>query len=223
MTESRQDMVYSLKLPVVVDASTVPVQIGIPGQSGWQSIASSKEQALEGLFSSFEKVLADTKMDLSKIDSIFFCEGPGSTLGLRIAAAFVRTILWSNSNNSPFSFYYNALDLASYLAPSKHCIIQAPFRMGLRFVRKPTLGDEESIKDILPEDEAIENYPESFHLPDMRKRCRPIPAEQILSYDISKINGLKELLPISRICKKILPYNPKAPEFKKWNPQTFGK
>ena len=61
-------MVYSLKLPVVVDASTVPVQIGIPSPSGWQSIASSKEQALEGLFSSFEKVLSDTKMDLSKIN-----------------------------------------------------------------------------------------------------------------------------------------------------------
>ena len=72
-----------------------PIQVGIPSASDWQVLHRVEAQALEGLFSATEKVLNDCGIEISKIKQVYFCEGPGSTLGLRLAAAFVRTLKWS--------------------------------------------------------------------------------------------------------------------------------
>ena len=42
-----------------VDASTSPIQVGIPSASDWQVLHRVEAQALEGLFSATEKVLND--------------------------------------------------------------------------------------------------------------------------------------------------------------------
>ena len=208
-------------ISLVVDASTSPVQVGIPSASDWQVLHRVEAQALEGLFSATEKVLQDSGYEISKIKQVYFCEGPGSTLGLRLAAAFVRTLRWSH-NSSDFEVYaYNALDLASILAPQKNAVVQAPFRVGFRFVRISHIEPIKSEKKIIPEDEALNEYPDSYHLPDLRKRSKPVDPEKTLDYDLSLIKGLDDLKTISKPCPDILPYNPKAPEFKKWTPRPL--
>ena len=207
---------------LAVDASTSPIQVGIPSTSDWQVLHRVEAQALEGLFSATEKVLNDCGIKISKIKQVYFCEGPGSTLGLRLAAAFVRTLKWSQKSSGFKVFAYNALDLASILAPQKNAIIQAPFRVGFRFVRIPHIEAIKSEKKIIPEDEALAEYPNSYHLPDLRKRSKPVDPEKTLDYDLSLISGLDDLKTISKPCPDILPYNPKAPEFKKWTPRTLA-
>lgn len=221
MVETVQPRSLDKSISLVVDASTTPVQIGIPASVSWDAIIATDEQALEGLFSATEKVLDEAKRKISEINTVFYCEGPGSTLSLRIAAAFVRTLKWNNED-SFFSVYsYNALDLASILSPSPEHTIQAPFRIGLRFVRIPNPNPLLSEKKIIPEDEAFEQYPSSFHLPDIRKRSKPVDSGRILSYDLSKIKGLADLSSISKPCPKATPYNPQAPVFKKWTPHIL--
>jgi hypothetical protein len=95
--------------------------------------------------------------------------------------------------------------------------------MGLRFVRIPHKDPRKSEKKIMPEEEALAQYPSSYHLPDIRKRSKPVSPKQTLAYDLSRINGLADLLPISSPCPEILPYNPKAPVFRKWSPQVLLK
>ncbi len=209
--------------PLAVDASTSPVQIGIPEPTGWHCFAKVNEQALEGIFSATEKVLKESKKEVSQINTLYYCEGPGSTLGLRLAAAFVRTLKWSYDYDDFEIFAYNALDLASLLIPKANSVIQAPFRMGFRFVRIPHLCAKEAEKRIVPQDEAFSKYPDSFHLPDIRRRSKPVSPEKTLSYDLSKVKGLAGLNLISKPCSCILPYNPKPPEFKKWTPPQLGK
>ena len=209
--------------PLVVDASTNYVQVGIPEAEGWQCLARVEEQALEGLFLATEKILQDSKKEISQVSSVYYCEGPGSTLGLRLAAAFVRTIKWSHAHADFEVFTYNALDLASLLVSPKNSVIQAPFRVGFRFVRIPNSNPLEAEKKIVPQDEAFAKYPDSFHLPDIRKRATPVLPEQTINYDLFAINGLADLNLISKPCSSILPYNPKAPEFKKWTPRQLGK
>ena len=51
--------------PLVVDASTNYVHVGIPDAEGWQCLARVEEQALEGLFLATEKILQDSKKDFS--------------------------------------------------------------------------------------------------------------------------------------------------------------
>ena len=206
---------------LVVDASTSPVQVGIPALNSWKALHQVESQALEGLFSATGKVLEISDYKISNINCVYFCEGPGSTLGLRLAAAFVRTIRWSQKSSDFKVFSYNALDLASILAPQKNAIIQAPFRVGLRFVRISNIESKNSEKKIIPEDEALREYPNSYHLPDPRKRSKPVDPEKTLVYDLSLIEGLNHLKIISKPCTDILPYNPKAPKFKKWTPRNF--
>ena len=209
--------------PLAVDASTSPLQVGIPQPSSWHCLVKVNEHALEGIFSATEKVLKDSKKKLSQINSLYYCEGPGSTLGLRLAAAFVRTLKWSYDYDDFEVFSYNSLDLASLLIPKANSVIQAPFRMGFRFVRIPHLIPLEAEKRIVTKDEAFSKYPDSFHLPDIRRRSTPVSPEKTLSYDLSKIKGLAGLNLISKHCSTILPYNPKAPEYKKWTPRQLGK
>ena len=206
---------------LVVDTSTSPVQVGIPALNSWKALHQVESQALEGLFSATGKVLEISGYKISNINCVYFCEGPGSTLGLRLAAAFVRTIRWSQKSSDFKVFSYNALDLASILAPQKNAIIQAPFRVGLRFVRISNIEPKNSEKKIIPEDEALREYPNSYHLPDPRKRSKPVDPEKTLVYDLSLIEGLNHLKIISKPCTDILPYNPKAPKFKKWTPRNF--
>ena len=206
---------------LVVDASTSPVQVGIPALNSWKALHQVESQALEGLFSATGRVLEISGYKISNINCVYFCEGPGSTLGLRLAAAFVRTIRWSQKSSEFKVFSYNALDLASILAPQKNAIIQAPFRVGLRFVRISNIESKNSEKKIIPEDEALREYPNSYHLPDPRKRSKPVDPEKTLVYDLSLIEGLNHLKIISKPCTDILPYNPKAPKFKKWTPRNF--
>ena len=209
--------------PLVVDASTNHVQVGIPEAKNWQCLARVEEQALEGLFLATEKILQDSKKKISQVSSVYYCEGPGSTLGLRLAAAFVRTLKWSQPRADFKVFTYNALDLGSLLVSSKNSFIQAPFRVGFRFVRFPHSNPEEAEKKIVPQDEAFSEYPDSFHLPDIRKRSTPVMPEQTINYDLTNINGLADLNLVSKPCSSILPYSPKAPEFKKWTPRQLGK
>ena len=93
--------------------------------------------------------------------------------------------------------------------------------MGLRFVRISNIESKNSEKKIIPEDEALREYPNSYHLPDPRKRSKPVDPEKTLVYDLSLIEGLNHLKIISKPCTDILPYNPKAPKFKKWTPRNF--
>lgn len=222
MPSSNQVKINSTSISLVVDASTSPVQVGIPNSQGWESIAQTEQNALEGLFSITEKVLKETQNSIANINRIFFCEGPGSTLGLRIASAFVKTIKWRKKGSDFCVFSYNALDLAALLAPNPESIIQAPFRVGFRFVRIPHTDPLKSEKKIFTEEEAMEKFAKSFHLPDLRKRSK-INFQKTLAYDLSKIRGLSDLKVMSKPCAHIKPYNPKAPEFKKWSPNFLKK
>ena len=65
MPSSKQAKTSLTSISLVVDASTSPVQVGIPNGRGWESIAQTEEQALEGLFSITEKVLKENQNTIS--------------------------------------------------------------------------------------------------------------------------------------------------------------
>lgn len=205
---------FKPKLPLVVDASSNPLHLGIPNHTGWEKIVSDPGQAMDGLFRALEELFDNRSDKLNSVDVIYFCCGPGSTLGLRLAAAFVRTILWEGQGKISL-FQYNALDLASLLSDSSISSIQAPFRMGKRFLRT---GPPYSIgkKEILAEEVALKDYPDSFHLLGPRQLSIEIPEEKILSYQLEKIGGIEELSLISEPAEQPVPYSPQPATFAKW-------
>ena len=77
---------------LLLDASSpLSVTAGTLGEGGrvWRAFAEEKSAALEGVFSATEKVGGNA----DSIAGFLFCEGPGSILGIRVAAAAVRARL----------------------------------------------------------------------------------------------------------------------------------
>ena len=96
---------------------------------GWEKIVSDSGQVMDGLFRALTQLFDGRHDSLKSVEAIYYCCGPGSTLGLRLAAAFVKTILWE-ANGRIKLFQYNALDLATLMRESSSPYLQAPFRMG---------------------------------------------------------------------------------------------
>jgi len=209
------------QLPLVVDASSTPLQLGIPTANGWAKIVTDPGQAMEGFFRALKQLFQDRNDSLNAVDQVYYCCGPGSTLGLRLAAAFVKTLIWE-SQGSRLLFQYNALDMAASLPDNTAPFTQAPFRMGRRFVRT---GKPRSIgtKQILDEDKAIEDYPDSLHLLGLRAISVEIPEEKILKYELAKIPGLEVLDLVSEPADVPSPYNPEPAVFKRWEPKIPAK
>jgi len=203
------------KLTLVVDASSTPLHLGIPHAEGWEKIIQDPGQAMDGLFRAVELLFEDRTDSLNDVDEIYFCCGPGSTLGLRLAATFVKTMIWESEGRISL-FQYNALDMATTLPGFSAQFLQAPFRMGRRFVRSGTPATMGK-KEILEEGEAIQQYPDSQHLLGQRKIAVELPEEKILPYDLEKISGLKTLSMISEPAEYPVPYSPEPPSFKKWD------
>ena len=88
--------------------------------------------------------------------------------------------------------------------------------MGRRFVRT---GPTKSIgkKEIFEENQAIEQYPDSFHLRGPRAISAEVPEEKILNYELAQIAGLDVLHLISEPTDG-LPCNPEPTVFKDGNP-----
>jgi len=209
------------KLNLVVDASSSPIQLGIPTSNGWEKIVTDPGQAMEGIFRGIQQLFEDRSDSLNSVDCVYYCCGPGSTLGLRLAAAFVKTLKWESEGKITI-YQYNALDLAASLAHNTAQFIQAPFRMGRRFVRS---GAPKSIgkKEIFDEDQAIEEYPDSFHLRGPRAISAEVPEEKILNYELAQIAGLDVLHLISEPTDMPAPYNPEPTVFKRWEPSISAK
>ena len=204
----------NFQLPLVVDVSSSPLQVGIPQPNGWLRIETDPEQAMEGLFRATQKLFQNQPDDLNAIDAVYYCCGPGSTLSLRLAAAFVKTLLWEAKGRISL-FQYNALDLAACMTKESINSIQAPFRMGKRFVRT---GKVRAIgqKNVLLEEDALEKYPQSLHLLGPRAIAIEIPEAQILKYDLNSVNGLTDLNLVSETTEQPAPYSPEPMTFKKW-------
>ena len=210
------DALAGYRLPLLVDASS-QVQVGIPDSKSWRSLVREEEPALEALFVAISRSLGEVDALASAIDAILFCEGPGSTLGLRVAATAVKTILRENEP-SPTLFTYNALDLAAIMSNDFSRPILAPFRKGKRLLRSPISNSAIGSIEVLEEPISESLATEAFHLPSLRSWETLPEGLDVLDYDISLIAGLSGLAPILRHAEMPEVFTPLPAEFRKWKP-----
>ena len=210
------DALSGLRLPLLVDASS-QVQVGIPDSKDWLSLVREEKPALESLFVAIPKSLEEIDDSISAIDAILFCEGPGSTLGLRVAATAVKTILRENEP-SPTLFTYNALDLAAIMSNDLSRPILAPFRKGKRLLRSPISNSAIGSIEVLEEPISESLSKEALHLPSLRSWETLPEGLDVLDYDISHIAGLAGIAPILRPAEIPEVFTPLPAEFRKWKP-----
>lgn len=97
---------------LVLDGSArAGVRVGVLSGGRWVGQGVSPDGALEGLFGCVEAALADAKLSLADIRSFALCVGPGSVLGIRIAALAVRS--WSALEPRPIFVWESLAGIAS--------------------------------------------------------------------------------------------------------------
>ena len=96
---------------LVLDGSArAGVRVGVLAGGRWVGQGFSPEGALEGLFGCAETALAEAKLKLGDIRSFALCVGPGSVLGIRIAALAVRS--WSALEPRPIFVWESLAGIA---------------------------------------------------------------------------------------------------------------
>jgi tRNA threonylcarbamoyladenosine biosynthesis protein TsaB len=105
---------------LVIDSASPQVVVGLDGGTDDAKPAWSRHavEAGIGVFAGVEEVLRLTGTTLARIRAVVFCEGPGSLLGVRIAAMAIRTWNATRAHDvsgaaAPACFAYRSLELAA--------------------------------------------------------------------------------------------------------------
>ncbi|MFP6901280.1 MAG: hypothetical protein VCA36_10075 [Opitutales bacterium] len=200
----------TFSFPLLLDASSTHVHVGIPSARGWLSLQRSETPALSFLFEGLRRCLEETRSEIDHLDAIIFCEGPGSTLGLRSALTLAKT-LKSQISPTPAFAVYNALHAAALLCESPEMPILADYRQGQWYLRE-TSGEIR----VIEETEALEIAHQSQTL-RQRKSWRELPGRGAqVEYDLSRLEGLESLAPILRPIDKLSLFDPRPATFRKW-------
>jgi tRNA A37 threonylcarbamoyladenosine modification protein TsaB len=117
---------------LLLDAAGPELVTGILRDGHWLEYEKHAGGFLESLQPGVRALLEKAGIELSSLSGVVYATGPGSTLGLRLAAMFVRTLMQQPTLDHWRCFNYNNLELAcaARLDPSKpgEFMMGAPWR-----------------------------------------------------------------------------------------------
>lgn len=162
-------------LMLVIESATFPGFVGLLKDSRWLQYKALSTQPLESLIPSIYTCIQETlgEKGLEAVDSIIYATGPGSTLGLRLAEMFVRTL--QTLRPSLRLYPYNTLVLYALLLASPHHILcpRPDHRWQVLTQEGPLSTDSLKIETL--ESSQLSALPHTlYHLP-LRKRHPHLP------------------------------------------------
>ena len=195
---------------LLIDASSpISVCAGILDNRArtWLSFSEEKTIALEGIFSALKNVCSSDTKD--EIRGFLFCEGPGSILGIRIAAAAIRARLAlaraSGGQEIPV-WAYSGLRLAAHLIlraipQERDFVVAAESRMNTWNILRVGNGvPEDNFSEIKTAEcqtsgtEKIFILPHRRALPPALSVATPCPVFELLKNDPAVFADVPELL-----------------------------
>lgn len=98
---------------LLIDTASARVQVGLwtAGETQPPRWVASYTEASTGLFACVDAVLRGAGLRIAEIGTFVFCEGPGSVLGIRTAAAALRA--WSVIQTKAVTYRFQSLDLVA--------------------------------------------------------------------------------------------------------------
>lgn len=111
------EMTEQNKIPyplLVTDCSCPGARVGILAETGWLAYKNKAGETGAVLFEAVKEVLSETGLSLGQLAGFVYCEGPGSTLGIRINAMALRTWI-SLEDQPPLLFAFKSLEAAACL------------------------------------------------------------------------------------------------------------
>ena len=207
-----EDESSSFSFPLLLDASSAKVQVGVPSKEGWLFVERYEPPALTSLFKGVRQCLGKLGKTIQSVDAILFCEGPGSTLGLRVALTLTKTLLGQISP-PPAVLTYNALHAARSLADNPSLPILVDYRQGQWYLQEPS-GEIRII-----EEEEASRLSASSQFLRQRKSWRQFPESgPEVDYDLARLRGLADLSKILQPAEKPALFDLRPATFRKWKP-----
>jgi tRNA threonylcarbamoyladenosine biosynthesis protein TsaB len=208
---------------LVVDGSGTSIFTGVLGARGrWLAKSEQDVPALEGLFPSVEDSLQQAGLQFADIRSYLYCEGPGSSLGLRLCAMAIET--WTRLfPDSANLFSYNSLHLtaANLLVETPdidEALIVTDWKKGAWNSISITDGKMAPIEVIDEASLATSERP-LYHLPQRKGWQQAPPQGAIeLSYKPCTLNRILTMPSLLKSTGQIELYNSGINTFQKWIP-----
>ncbi len=206
---------------LVTDASSVGALAGIMGRDGWMAYRSEGGATSKTFFASVQHLLTETGLRIGDLQGFIFCEGPGSTMGIRINCMAVRTWVWLNADQPPV-YAYKSLEAMALIQSDR---LGHPFAIfsDLRIdqwngIKVDSPSRSSPVQVVTPKD--LENWPDTrYHLRQRLYSPAAPPGSRSLSYDIQPLQSPEDFAGLIRRVGTPKPFQTTAITFKKWAPQ----
>jgi len=213
---------------LLLDASGPHCFAAVFGEARVKASQASQNEALEAIFSLVKHVLDVSQLRLDDISQFIYAEGPGSTLGLRLAAMAISAWKASRGSTKVDLLGYNSLQVAACTINETQ---QYRFRRALCPWKKsaffaidiPEGSSPGQLYPVAREELHMHTTPSCFvHIgrpqesPLNPMDSFPYPTEQ---FPVTLINHPELLHPI----QAAEPHAFRQPEFKKWSSERHRK
>lgn len=211
---------------LLIDAAGPATVVGLVAKGEWQRYRVLEVEFIEGLQAGLEEILDSSGKTLAQLKGCIYATGPGSTLGLRLAAMLLRSFMELPDLRRWKCFQYHNLSLALTSLPesvlNKRLAAVAPWRRDRlhHTVKEPGMPARYHHDGIAPEQAAAMNLPGIL----LGRRPRnaaagiewnPYPHEQVPGI----LWNFPELLEPTQ---SPTPYAAEEPEFARWTPQRHS-
>ncbi len=204
---------------LALDAGGLQSRVGIFRDGAWLSRRSSAAPPLEALFSLTHNCLDDACLPLRDLAGFAFCDGPGSTLGLRLASAAL--LAWQGLFPKPLPIaHYHSLELAWF--PLLRESSRPPLPWLVTDYRKeawlgaPT-GDPARIQEL--NTDFFADLRTGFYYLPQRKSWAPPPGDPVpVEYPFADLPAFLHAHPAPRLESRPILALPGKSDYRKWAP-----
>ncbi|MCZ6671865.1 MAG: hypothetical protein O7C75_02895 [Verrucomicrobia bacterium] len=207
----------------MTDCSTLGVRVGVLGDGGWLAYRNHSGEVALALFEAVKEVLSQASLSLGQLAGFIFCEGPGSTLGIRINAMALRT--WNSLGNKPRPvFAYKSLEAAAILvrlseANDSAFTLFSDLRKNAWNACSGNSDGSTSTIEVVPK-ESLGNWKERRYFIQQRLYSPGAPPEsEPLNYDLEPLGASDDFINLFQPVEQPAVYQTTTTQFKKWVPQ----
>lgn len=206
---------------LLIDAAGPSSVIGIVQQGNWLGKQKSDSDFLAMLQPATATILEETQMKLENLSGALYATGPGSTLGLRLAAMFISSLMQMPLLSHWRCLQYQNLELA--LCESGQSEAVAPWRRDkFHHVQRTA-----SSKSVYKHGQISPAMAEERQLAGFELGRRPPSFTNTINWQPYPVDSLPSLLEknphLLKVTEAPLPYVAEEPEFARWTSQRHKK
>jgi len=208
---------------LVTDCSSPGARVGILTETGWLAYQIKSGETGAVLFQAVKEVLSETGLSLSQMAGYAYCEGPGSTLGIRINAMALRTWI-SLEDQPPLLFSFKSLEAAACLireteARQEAIAVFSDYRKeSWNACSLDQQGHFSSIEIV--DLKSLDSWQQEQYFVQQRIHSpgRP-PKSKLIHYDLQPLGTSSRFIQLLQLKDKPTVFQTSSTTFKKWVPQ----